>query len=214
MNTCQTCSRQYVYERGKSCTTTKCNTCYVAGNRKNRKKLAIQLFGGGCQKCGYNISFRSLTFHHIDPSEKLFNISVCHTASWQRYVDELKKCCLLCQNCHNELHDGLWNIQAIKRVEIPSSIYDLVIPTGRDSFEPKITRYCRWCEKDFLVTRHSRRKFCSSKCYRESTHKVQWPTLEQLALDIATMSWCAIGRKYGVSDNAVRKWARSYNLIL
>jgi len=30
---------------------------------------------------------------------------------------------------------------------------------------------------------------------------------------IDTMSWCAIGRKYKVSDNAVRKWARKYGLI-
>jgi transposase-like protein len=25
-----------------------------------------------------------------------------------------------------------------------------------------------------------------------------------------TMSYCAVGRKYGVSDNAVRKWIRMY----
>ena len=31
--------------------------------------------------------------------------------------------------------------------------------------------------------------------------------------DIKIFSWCAIGRKYGVSDNAVRKWARSYDII-
>lgn len=24
------------------------------------------------------------------------------------------------------------------------------------------------------------------------------------------MSWSAVGRKYGVSDNAVRKWMRTY----
>jgi transposase-like protein len=28
--------------------------------------------------------------------------------------------------------------------------------------------------------------------------------------DVATMSLLAVGRKYGVSDNAVRKWIRSY----
>jgi len=27
------------------------------------------------------------------------------------------------------------------------------------------------------------------------------------------MSWVAIASKYGVSDNAVRKWARSYGLL-
>ena len=28
--------------------------------------------------------------------------------------------------------------------------------------------------------------------------------------DIASMSFLAVGRKYGVSDNAVRKWIRWY----
>ena len=28
--------------------------------------------------------------------------------------------------------------------------------------------------------------------------------------DVASMSFLAIGRKYGVSDNAVRKWIRWY----
>lgn len=39
------------------------------------------------------------------------------------------------------------------------------------------------------------------------------PSREQLAEEISSMSWCAIGRKYGVSDNAVRKWARGYGLL-
>jgi len=36
------------------------------------------------------------------------------------------------------------------------------------------------------------------------------PTYEQLKEDLAHMSWLAVGRKYGVSDNAVRKWIRWY----
>jgi transposase-like protein len=30
---------------------------------------------------------------------------------------------------------------------------------------------------------------------------------------VKSTNWCAIGRKYGVSDNAVRKWAREYCII-
>ena len=35
-------------------------------------------------------------------------------------------------------------------------------------------------------------------------------TYEQLLADLAAMSWLAVGAKYGVSDNAVRKWLRRY----
>jgi transposase-like protein len=33
---------------------------------------------------------------------------------------------------------------------------------------------------------------------------------EALLAEIGASSWCAVGRKYGVSDNAVRKWVRQY----
>ena len=40
--------------------------------------------------------------------------------------------------------------------------------------------------------------------------KVERPSYEQLKEDVRTMSMLAVGRKYGVSDNAVRKWIRWY----
>ena len=40
--------------------------------------------------------------------------------------------------------------------------------------------------------------------------KVERPSYEQLMADVASMSFLAIGRKYGVSDKAVRKWIRWY----
>jgi len=49
---------------------------------------------------------------------------------------------------------------------------------------------------------------------RISRRKVERPSKEHLKelLDIHK-NWTYIGKKYGVSDNAVRKWARSYTLI-
>ena len=39
---------------------------------------------------------------------------------------------------------------------------------------------------------------------------VERPPHDQLLREIAETSWSAVGRKYGVSDNAVRKWVRWY----
>jgi transposase-like protein len=36
------------------------------------------------------------------------------------------------------------------------------------------------------------------------------PSYEQLVADLEPMSFVAVGRMYGVSDNAVRKWLRAY----
>jgi transposase-like protein len=40
--------------------------------------------------------------------------------------------------------------------------------------------------------------------------KVDRPPYEQLLAEIQSTSYVAVGRKYGVSDNAVRKWVRFY----
>jgi transposase-like protein len=40
--------------------------------------------------------------------------------------------------------------------------------------------------------------------------KVTRPSYEQLRTELESMSFVAVGRKYGVSDNAVRKWVRWY----
>jgi hypothetical protein len=57
-------------------------------------------------------------------------------------------------------------------------------------------------------------KYCSNECSHLAARKVKWPTKEELAKELETLSWVALGRKYNVSDNAVRKWARHYELIL
>ena len=53
---------------------------------------------------------------------------------------------------------------------------------------------------------------CNS-CQGKLRRKVERPPKKELKKDIEEMSWVAIGRKYGVSDNAVRKWAKAYKLI-
>ena len=45
---------------------------------------------------------------------------------------------------------------------------------------------------------------------KRGRQKVPRPSYEQLLADLAAMSWVAVGTKYGVSDNAVRKWLRRY----
>jgi len=55
-------------------------------------------------------------------------------------------------------------------------------------------------------------KLCSSKCKGIYQQKVPRPSLEELKSLILKMSFVQIGRKFGVSDNAVRKWAEAYDL--
>lgn len=66
---------------------------------------------------------------------------------------------------------------------------------------------CKVCQK---LTKN--KKYCSNICMRFGTRHVERPDKQTLASDISSMSWSAIGRKYGVSDNSIRKWAKYYGL--
>lgn len=50
------------------------------------------------------------------------------------------------------------------------------------------------------------------QCYRNSTRRVERPSKEILLKLITTKSFLQIGNEYGVSDNAIRKWCKSYDL--
>lgn len=70
--------------------------------------------------------------------------------------------------------------------------------------------YCKICSK---LLQDDRAKFCSMDCKGISSRVVERPTKNQLIQDINNMSFVKIGKKYGVSDNAVRKWAKQYEII-
>lgn len=52
------------------------------------------------------------------------------------------------------------------------------------------------------------------KCSGLARRKVNRPSKEVLRIELKESSFSAIGRKYGVSDNAIRKWCKTYNLVV
>lgn len=65
---------------------------------ENRAK-AIDLLGGICVWCG---TTEQLEFDHIngDRIDRSHKISALLLSSWNRVVEELEKCQLLCKDCH------------------------------------------------------------------------------------------------------------------
>ena len=49
-------------------------------------------------------------------------------------------------------------------------------------------------------------------CYNASRQTTERPTKEELYKDLCDSNFSAVGRKYGVSDNAIRKWCKAYDL--
>jgi len=71
-----------------------------------RKLDFIQRKGGKCKLCGYNKNISALVFHHRNPSTKKFVLDSrsLGNRSLKACEQELKKCDLLCQNCHRSFH--------------------------------------------------------------------------------------------------------------
>lgn len=60
----------------------------------------------GCRECGYNKSPYALEFHHRERKFKSKNVSNFRRSSWaqlDKIVKEVKKCDILCSNCHKIL---------------------------------------------------------------------------------------------------------------
>tara|TARA_R100000008_G_scaffold63327_1_gene40544 strand:- start:37 stop:447 length:411 start_codon:yes stop_codon:yes gene_type:complete len=58
----------------------------------------------GCSHCGYKDNPAALQFHHVDPSKKLQNVSMIRRSSysqWKVIKAEIRKCIVLCANCHS-----------------------------------------------------------------------------------------------------------------
>ncbi len=64
--------------------------------------------------CPYNRCLRNLVFHHefgkeFELSQRAFQFS------WEKLLPEIKKCVLLCANCHGEVHDGLRDVNGMSQ---------------------------------------------------------------------------------------------------
>lgn len=87
----------------------KCRVNSVSKRRRNVKKKLVEYFGGKCQveRCGYNRCVEALDFHHLNPEEKGFRVSSGSTISFEKLLEEAKKCVLVCANCHREIENKI-----------------------------------------------------------------------------------------------------------
>ena len=65
--------------------------------RRARREQMIERLGGCCEGCG---STERLEFDHIDRSQKVANVATLLDYSIERLTEEVDKCRLLCNRCH------------------------------------------------------------------------------------------------------------------
>lgn len=145
---------------------------------------------------------------------------------------------LLCPNCHayTDNYRGKnikWSAQKkISEVEQPKfkeTLIDdgnlepekkyIIIESGAETkqAEPKSRktkepRYCAFCGKE-LVGKQRNNKYCSQECAHKANGSKR-PDVFTLLNDFKELkSFVQVGKKYGVTDNAVRKWCSLYSIL-
>lgn len=107
------------------------------------------------------------------------------------------------------------------RIVCPNCAATFDTHCGRKNRREKPVRSCARCGREF-VAKYGSHRYCSHNCgcrwdrsrlrgiAKPTTRKAERPPYEKLMTEIEATSYLAVGRKYGVSDNSVRKWVRFY----
>jgi hypothetical protein len=74
--------------------------------RQRVKAAIVAGMGGKCRLCGYSRCNKALSAHHLDPKTKEYGLCGWASMNSEKILTEMKKCVLLCMNCHMEVHDG------------------------------------------------------------------------------------------------------------
>ena len=173
--------------------------------RINTKIRIVEAFGGKCGICGYNKCNASLALHHINPTEKEFSFNKvrANPKSWDKIVVELRKCAMLCHNCHSEVHDGITHL-----------------PNNVTRFDESYAKYkethtnvhlcpiCNTITPDWKNT-------CSAKCSAKYSHinRMKWDSIDLPKL-LETYTANEIANMYNCSNATIykRKNKIEYNI--
>jgi len=173
--------------------------------RSQSKKIITRAMGGKCCICGYNKCIQALEFHHVNPHEKDFHFNKIHITknSWPKICNELRKCVLLCANCHREAHSGFLQIsEDVTRFDEQYANYE------QATFD-EVTDFCPVCSNIKMTFN----KTCSSSCAAKyNVGKINWDEIDLKSMIENGMSYHQISNKLEVSASTVSKRAMRLDL--
>ena len=114
-----------------------------------------------------------------------------------RYDNRIENLQIVCPNCNATL------ITHCRGLNIKKEKHDDCLCGNKKN---KNSKKCKYCElkKDKILENNILEK-------RKESRKVDRPSYNDLIKDINDLGYRGTGKKYGVSDNSIRKWIKVYN---
>jgi hypothetical protein len=203
----------------------------AAGNNSKTLKKYIKLYN--IDNSHFNPNYFNIVMHVKSKKIDLENILVENSSYSRSHLKERlfdlnileNKCCLCGQDENwNDMKislildhiNGVFNDNRIENLRIVCPNCNAGLDThcrgskglNKNKFEiinNNTSRYDK-CECDKTKLKTSKKcKDCSFKTRR----KIERPNIEILLEDVKKLGYCGTGRKYGVSDNCIRKWIKN-----
>jgi transposase len=185
-----------------------CKKCLCEYHQNRLRKIKIKMIlykGGGCERCNLELKdshYSVFDFHHLDPSTKDPNFSGIKSQKWEKIKNEIDKCKLLCSNCHRITH-----AEMSLDFEIDDVLIKMNNKSGKSLWSEVNKKDNTICNCGNLI--NSKSNSCRN-CYKKSLRRQERPILEILLKDVEELGYTSTGKKYGVSDNSIRKWIKNY----
>lgn len=128
-----------------------------------------------------------------------------HHKNGNRLDNSFENLQIVCPNCHalTEHYRGANTISHKEKAKV-------VKPSEKKVTVEAEPRFCEVCNK--LLSSPKQKRFCCRECYNEWQMK-DVPSEDELREAMKThKSMLALGKAFDVSDNAVRKWLKKYNI--
>ena len=90
---------------GRASECKKCQAKYAKDKYDKNYLMVFKIGGECCKDCGLTGKpAKFYDWHHLDESTKTNEVTSLLTSTKEKLLTEVKKCVLLCPNCHRERH--------------------------------------------------------------------------------------------------------------
>lgn len=162
-----------------------------------RKLELIEAKGGKCEICGYDKNIAALDFHHLEPSNKAFELDARHLSNTtiNKLLEEADKCILVCANCHREIHN-----KHLDKSNIPSLLNEMTSKHIKLTHKNK-TSICKHCGKEFPWA--NGKIYCCDKCREDDKG---YPSYDEIASKYNELhSWEKVASYYGITRRITQR---------